>query len=67
MARALLIVDVQNDFTEGGALGVSGGAEVARGITRMLDAAPDRYDVVGALICLAGVAVIMYAPRSGAL
>lgn len=24
---------------------------------------PDRYDVVGALICLAGVAVIMYAPR----
>ena len=27
---------------------------------------PDRYDVVGALICLAGVAVIMYAPRSGA-
>jgi small multidrug resistance family-3 protein len=27
---------------------------------------PDRYDVVGALICLAGVAVIMYAPRSAA-
>jgi len=24
---------------------------------------PDRYDVVGAAICLAGVAVIMYAPR----
>ena len=24
---------------------------------------PDRYDIVGALICLAGVAVIMYAPR----
>ncbi|MER7414752.1 YnfA family protein [Streptomyces cacaoi] len=24
---------------------------------------PDRWDVVGALICLAGVAVIMYAPR----
>jgi small multidrug resistance family-3 protein len=24
---------------------------------------PDRYDVVGALICLLGVAVIMYAPR----
>ena len=24
---------------------------------------PDRYDVVGALFCLAGVAVIMYAPR----
>ena len=24
---------------------------------------PDRYDVAGALICLIGVAVIMYAPR----
>ncbi|MEU2166992.1 YnfA family protein [Micromonospora chersina] len=26
---------------------------------------PDRYDVVGAAICLVGVAVIMYAPRAG--
>ncbi len=24
---------------------------------------PDRFDVTGALVCLAGVAVIMYAPR----
>ena len=24
---------------------------------------PDRWDVVGALVCLAGVAVIMYASR----
>jgi small multidrug resistance family-3 protein len=24
---------------------------------------PDRYDVIGALVCLAGVGVIMYAPR----
>ena len=24
---------------------------------------PDRYDLIGAAICLAGVAVIMYAPR----
>jgi small multidrug resistance family-3 protein len=24
---------------------------------------PDRYDVAGALVCLVGVAVIMYAPR----
>ena len=24
---------------------------------------PDRFDVVGAAVCLAGVAVIMYAPR----
>lgn len=26
---------------------------------------PDRYDVIGALVCLLGVAIIMYAPRSG--
>lgn len=25
--------------------------------------APDRWDVIGAVICLLGVAVIMYAPR----
>lgn len=24
---------------------------------------PDRYDIIGAIICLVGVAVIMYAPR----
>lgn len=26
---------------------------------------PDRFDIVGAAICLVGVAVIMYAPRAG--
>ena len=25
---------------------------------------PDRYDIAGALVCLVGVAVIMYGPRS---
>jgi small multidrug resistance family-3 protein len=25
--------------------------------------APDRYDLAGALVCLAGVAIIMFAPR----
>ena len=24
---------------------------------------PDRYDIIGVLVCLAGMAVIMYAPR----
>lgn len=33
MPRALLIIDVQNDFTEGGALGVDGGAAAAAAIT----------------------------------
>ncbi|NYJ29964.1 nicotinamidase/pyrazinamidase [Galbitalea soli] len=44
--RALFIIDVQNDFTEGGALGVDGGAAVAAGVTRYLREHPDRYDVV---------------------
>lgn len=26
---------------------------------------PDRWDLMGAVICLVGVAVIMYAPRTG--
>jgi nicotinamidase/pyrazinamidase len=46
VARALLVIDVQNDFTEGGALGVAGGDAVAAGVTAYLDAHPDRYDVV---------------------
>lgn len=28
---------------------------------------PDRFDVVGAAVCLVGVAIIMYAPRAGVL
>ncbi|MGE5829937.1 MAG: isochorismatase family protein [Micromonosporaceae bacterium] len=40
MARALIIVDVQNDFCEGGSLAVAGGAAVAAGIsTALQDAA----------------------------
>jgi nicotinamidase/pyrazinamidase len=46
MARALFIIDVQNDFTEGGALGVAGGAAVAAGISRYLAAHPGTYDAV---------------------
>jgi nicotinamidase/pyrazinamidase len=34
--RALIIVDVQNDFCEGGSLAVAGGAAVARGISEHL-------------------------------
>jgi nicotinamidase/pyrazinamidase len=35
--RALIIVDVQNDFCEGGSLAVTGGAAIARAITEYLD------------------------------
>jgi nicotinamidase/pyrazinamidase len=48
MSRALLIVDVQNDFTEGGALGVDGGAAVAQRITEHLAAHRDDYALVAA-------------------
>ncbi|PPG53250.1 nicotinamidase [Rathayibacter sp. AY1E9] len=46
MTTALLIVDVQNDFTEGGALAVTGGAAVAQGITAHLAAYAVRYSAV---------------------
>ena len=46
MTSALFIIDVQNDFTEGGALGVEGGAAVAAGVARLLAEHPNRYDHV---------------------
>ncbi|MEV8272194.1 isochorismatase family protein [Microbacterium sp. NPDC077184] len=46
MTKALFIVDVQNDFTEGGALAVLGGDEVARRITAYLRARADDYAVI---------------------
>ncbi|UAL29068.1 nicotinamidase [Nocardioides rotundus] len=36
MARALIVVDVQNDFCEGGSLAVSGGAQVAADVSALL-------------------------------
>ncbi|GAB3605401.1 isochorismatase family protein [Conyzicola nivalis] len=46
MSKALFIIDVQNDFTEGGALGVDGGAAVAAGISKLLAQHPNRYSHV---------------------
>ena len=46
MTKALFIVDVQNDFTERGALGVDGGDEVAARITRFLAAHAGDYEIV---------------------
>lgn len=46
MKRALLIVDVQNDFTEGGALPCDGGAQIARRITEFLSNNHETYSVV---------------------
>ncbi|TPQ20272.1 nicotinamidase [Streptomyces sporangiiformans] len=36
MRRALIVVDVQNDFCEGGSLAVTGGADVAAAITELV-------------------------------
>ncbi|MCK2245312.1 MULTISPECIES: isochorismatase family protein [unclassified Crossiella] len=44
MANALIIVDVQNDFCEGGSLAVAGGAAVAAAISR--HAREQEYDFV---------------------
>lgn len=45
MIRALIVVDVQNDFCEGGALAVQGGNEVAERIAGLL-AGDHGYDLV---------------------
>jgi nicotinamidase/pyrazinamidase len=44
--RALIIVDVQNDFCEGGSLAVAGGAAVARSISSLLASGDHGYDHV---------------------
>jgi nicotinamidase/pyrazinamidase len=41
--RALIVVDVQNDFTEGGSLAVAGGSAVAAAISEYLAAGGDGY------------------------
>jgi nicotinamidase/pyrazinamidase len=43
LVRALIIVDVQNDFCEGGSLAVPGGAFVARSISERLATGADAY------------------------
>ncbi|MBV8385645.1 MAG: isochorismatase family protein [Acidimicrobiia bacterium] len=44
--RALVIVDLQNDFCEGGSLGVDGGAEVGRRVNAYLAEHGDEYELV---------------------
>ena len=46
MSRALIIVDTQVDFCEGGSLAVAGGADVASDISRALIGWRDRWDHV---------------------
>jgi len=46
VSKALVVVDVQNDFCEGGSLAVDGGAEVAAAVGSLLAVDRDAYDVV---------------------
>ncbi|MFF2011102.1 isochorismatase family protein [Streptomyces sp. NPDC058195] len=43
MHRALIVVDVQNDFCEGGSLAVAGGADVAAAVTDLIGDAQAGY------------------------
>ncbi|GAB4004898.1 isochorismatase family protein [Nocardioides ultimimeridianus] len=46
--KALIVVDVQNDFVEGGSLGVAGGKDVATAITAHLAVHAAEYAVIAA-------------------
>lgn len=46
MTRALLVIDVQNDFCEGGALACQGGASVAAKISSFIRENSSRYELV---------------------
>ncbi|WP_441246758.1 YnfA family protein [Kitasatospora sp. McL0602] len=62
------VATLQADAHFGRILAAYGGVFVAGSLAwgMALDGyRPDRYDVLGALVCLAGVGLIMYAPRSG--
>jgi small multidrug resistance family-3 protein len=62
-----VVVTLQSEAAFGRVLAAYGGIFVVGSLAwgMALDGfRPDRYDVAGALLCLAGVAVIMYAPRA---
>ena len=46
MTRALIVVDVQNDFCEGGSLAVPGGNDAAAEISDYIETSRDRYAAV---------------------
>jgi len=63
------VATLQPDAEFGRILAAYGGVFVAGSLVwaMVVDGfRPDRFDLVGAAICLVGVGVIMYAPRGGA-
>ncbi len=64
-----LVATLQPDPDFGRVLAAYGGIFIAGSLAwgMVVDGfRPDRYDVAGAIVCLVGVAVIMYAPRGAA-
>jgi small multidrug resistance family-3 protein len=64
-----LVATLQPDHHFGRVLAAYGGVFVAGSLAWGIafdGFRPDRYDLIGATLCLVGVAVIMYAPREGA-
>ncbi|MFJ9741179.1 YnfA family protein [Streptomyces sp. NPDC101166] len=62
------VATLQADADFGRVLAAYGGVFVAGSLAWGMVAdgyRPDRWDVTGALVCLAGMAVIMWAPRNG--
>ncbi|MFE2428761.1 YnfA family protein [Streptomyces sp. NPDC059373] len=62
------VATLQPDADFGRILAAYGGVFVAGSLVwgMVLDGfRPDRFDIAGAVVCLVGVGVIMYAPRSG--
>jgi small multidrug resistance family-3 protein len=61
------VATFQPDSHFGRILAAYGGVFVAASLAwgRLVDGfRPDRYDLAGAALCLVGVAVMMYAPRT---
>jgi small multidrug resistance family-3 protein len=62
------VATLQPDANFGRILAAYGGVFVAGSLAWgvVIDGfRPDRYDLIGAAVCLIGVAVIMYSPRTG--
>lgn len=62
------VAALQSDPNFGRVLAAYGGVFVAGSLLWAMAAdhfRPDRFDIIGAAVCLAGVLIIMFAPRAG--
>jgi small multidrug resistance family-3 protein len=62
---AFLLTRIDSDFA-GRAYAAYGGVYIASSLAWLWlveDQAPDRWDIIGAVICLTGAAVILWGPR----